>query len=262
VNPEAYLVAEVWHAKPEWLAGRHFDAFMNYPLTQAILGYAPGEHLDLAMALRHDEYRRHLVHRDGPSFAGELQRLLAIDDPDVTAVQLNLLDSHDTARFLTMSHGDVASLRLATLLQMTLPGAPCVYYGDEVGVEGGHDPDNRRAFPWDRSRWDHGLRAYVRALIGLRRRHQALRDGELAVVAAADGAFAMARRAAGERFVVATNVDRVERELLARLPDEWGTASAATLVDLDDPAGATCSTTDGRIDIRLPARSGVVIRIE
>lgn len=266
VSPDAYLVAEVWHAKPEWLTGRHFDAFMNYPLAQAILGYAPGEHLDLPLALRHDEYRRHLVRRDGAAFAAELERLLASTDPDVTAVQLNLLDSHDTARFLTMARGDVASLRLATLLQMTLPGAPCVYYGDEVGLEGGHDPDNRRAFPWDRSRWDHGLRAYVRALIGLRRRHQALRDGELAVVGATGGAFAMARRGAGERFVVATNADAEGRRLEVTLPEGWGPVEGGALVELGeamgDDVGAWCSTSDGRLRIGIPPRGGAIVRIE
>ncbi len=264
VNPEAYLVAEVWHAKPEWLTGRHFDAFMNYPLAQAILGYAPGEHLDLAMAHGHDEYRRNLVRRDGPSFAAELERLLALDDPDVTAVQLNLLDSHDTARFLSMSHGDVASLRLATLLQMTLPGAPCVYYGDEIGLEGGHDPDNRRAFPWDRSRWDHALRGYVRALIGLRKRHQALRDGELVVVGATAGAIAMARRAAGERFVVATNADGEARRLELALPPGWEPIAGVAPVELGDAdaAAVSCSPTAAGLEVVVPPRSGAILRIE
>lgn len=262
VDPEAYLVAEVWHAKPEWLTGGHFDAFMNYPLTQAILGYAPGEHLDLPLAHAHDEYRRHLVRRDGPSFAAELERLLASNDPDVTAVQLNLLDSHDTARFLTTSGGDVASLRLGTLLQMTLPGAPCVYYGDEVGLGGGHDPDNRRAFPWDRSRWDHSLRVYVRSLIGLRRRHQALRDGELVVLGAVDGVFAMGRRAAGERFVVATNADAAERRMDLVLPHGWGAVDRATLIDLGDPSATHCSVTDTGLQVRIAPRCGAIVRIE
>ena len=68
---------------------------------------------------------------------------------------MNLLGSHDLARFLHFARGDKSALRLATLFQMTFPGAPSIYYGDEIGLAGGHDPDNRRAFRWDRPEtWD------------------------------------------------------------------------------------------------------------
>ena len=68
---------------------------------------------------------------------------------------LNLLGSHDMARFLTLARGDRSALRLATLFQMTYPGAPSIYYGDEIGMAGGHDPANRGAFPWDTAEtWD------------------------------------------------------------------------------------------------------------
>ena len=84
------------------------------------------------------------------------------------AVELNLLGSHDTPRFVTAAGGDRDAYRLALLAVMTLPGAPCIYYGDEVGMEGRHDPDNRGSFPWDESRWDQGLVDLVRALTSLR----------------------------------------------------------------------------------------------
>ncbi len=136
VRPDAYLVAEIWQPKPEWLTGQHFDALMNYPLAEATLGYAAGRHLDTRIASQHDEYRKYLVHRDAASFAAELERLQGLYDPDVTAVMLNLLGSHDAPRARTVCGGDIAAMRIATLLQMTLPGAPCIYYGDEVGLEG------------------------------------------------------------------------------------------------------------------------------
>ena len=181
VRPDAYLVAEIWQPKPEWLTGQQFDALMNYPLAEATLGYAAGRHLDLqsppsttSTAVPGTPGRRRRS-------AAELERLHGLYDPDVTAVMLNLLGSHDAPRARTVCGGDIAAMRIATLLQMTLPGAPCIYYGDEVGLEGEQDPYNRGAFPWERDRWDNGLRAYVRDLVGLRKRHQALRDGELRV---------------------------------------------------------------------------------
>ena len=176
-----------WQPKPEWLTGQHFDALMNYPLAEAMLGYAAGRHLDLRVASQHDEYRRFVVPRDGASFAAELERLHHLYDPDVTSVMLNLLGSHDAPRARTVCGCDLAAMRIATVLQMTLPGAPCIDDGDEVGLEGEQDPYNRGGFPWERDRWDHGLRAFVRDLVGLRKRHRALRDGELHVLAT-DGA--------------------------------------------------------------------------
>ena len=84
---------------------------------------------------------------------------------------LNLLGSHDMARFLTLARGDQSALRLATLFQMTYPGAPSIYYGDEIGMTGGHDPANRGAFPWHRTdTWDTDLLHEFQRLIALRRR--------------------------------------------------------------------------------------------
>ena len=91
-----------------------------------------------------------------PAFAARVDGADGALRPGVVAVQLNLLGSHDAPRMRTVLGGDVAGVRLATLLQATLPGAPCVYYGDEVGLVGGNDPGPRGAFPWDRARWDAG----------------------------------------------------------------------------------------------------------
>ncbi|MFI5226058.1 MAG: alpha-amylase family glycosyl hydrolase, partial [Candidatus Limnocylindrales bacterium] len=136
VRDDAYLVGEIWDEAPEWLRGDRFDALMNYPLGAAILGFAAGGRLDHAVVDAHDTYRRTVHRLDGPAFAGRLEHLMSVYDPAVTAVQLNLIGSHDAPRALTVLGGDRAALRLATLLQLTLPGAPCIYYGDELGMEG------------------------------------------------------------------------------------------------------------------------------
>ncbi|MBX3031279.1 MAG: glycoside hydrolase family 13 protein [Chloroflexi bacterium] len=259
VRPDAYLVGEVWYPKPEWLTGHQFDALMDYPLAEAILGYAAGDGLDLRVAGQHDEYRRHVVHRDGPSFAAELERLLSLYDPDVTAVMLNLLGSHDAPRMRTLMGDSVDAVRIATLLQMTLPGAPCVYYGDEIGMRGEQDPYNRGSFPWDRGAWDQDLRAYVRDAIGLRRRHAALRDGELRVVAAEGPVFAMARHAAGETFLVVTDPGDGPARIRVRLPDGWDITEPG-VVELGGRRGGQVSMgPDGTLEVAVEARSGVVI---
>jgi neopullulanase len=273
VDPEAYLVAEIWHPKPEWLTGRHFDALMNYPLAEAILGYAAGDHLDLRVTAEHQELAANVWHRDGLSFAAELERLTTLYPPEVTNVMLDLLGSHDTPRIRTICGGDVTSIRLATLLQMTLPGAPCIYYGDEVGMEGHKDPDCRRAFPWDRARWAPGLREEVRELVWLRRRHPALRDGGLRVAGAADGAVAYLRWSEGETFLVACNVGGMatglDLDVGLAAPGEvtapTGDPTVALAVGASGgdvrvtPAAEDTGAT--RVMVEVPARTGAVIRL-
>src|SRR6185436_4164764 len=136
INPEAYLVGEIWHVAPDWVSGDRFDALMNYPLAEAIIGFVGGPSLNETLLRSHHEYGR-VTRLDGPAFASLLARLLSDYEPATTAVQLNLLGSHDTPRVLSLLGGDIEAMELAVLLQATLPGAPCVYYGDEVGLTGG-----------------------------------------------------------------------------------------------------------------------------
>ena len=184
VNPEAYLVGELWSPSPEWLAGDRFDATMNYPLTEAILSFVGAGRLDGELVATTHEYGRMVRPIDGPEFGRQLERVMALYPEAVASVLLNLLDSHDTPRFLTLASGDKSALRLATLILMSLPGAPCIYYGDEVGMEGRADPDCRRAYPWDPVRQDSALRAFVAGLIGLRRAEPVLRRGHFRLLAA------------------------------------------------------------------------------
>ena len=205
VNPDAYLVGEIWHVAPDWLAGDRFDALMNYPLGAAILGYAAGEHLDQAVVDSHQTYSETIRRLDGAVFGSRVEELMSTYEPAVTGAQLNLIGSHDAPRALTLMGGNVPAVRLATLLQLVLPGAPCIYYGDEIGMEGGHDPDNRRGYPPDPEAGDRELRAFVRATIAARRENRALRTGSVRVLAATDGAVAFLREADGERAIVAIN---------------------------------------------------------
>jgi cyclomaltodextrinase len=224
VRPDAYLVGEIWHEAPEWLTGDRFDALMNYPLGMAILGFAGGGRLDQAAIDGQSDYRRYLRAIDGPAFGARLEHLLALHDPAVTAVQYNLIGSHDTPRARTVLAGDVAALRLATLLQLTLPGAPSIYYGDELAMEGGPDPDCRRGYPIDPDADALTMRTFVRALTGARREHLALRRGTARVVAAAGQAIVLVRSAEGRQAVVAVNAGRSPARLELDAPLDPGLA--------------------------------------
>jgi cyclomaltodextrinase len=115
---------------------------------------------------------------DAAGYAQKIQDLLALYPWDIQLTQLNLLDSHDIARLLTICGEDFATVELATVLLMTSVGAPSIYYGDEVGLPGGDDPDCRRGFPVE-DKWNPAVLNYHKQLIAIRRNHPALQTGEL-----------------------------------------------------------------------------------
>ena len=120
--------------------------------------------------------------------------MYALYDWEINYAQLNLLDSHDTARALWIMGEDKSALRLCVLLQMTMPGAPCIYYGDEIGLSGGDDPYCRQAFPWDNERtWDTELLTYYRRLAALRQSFPALCRGAFETLYAQDQVYAFHR---------------------------------------------------------------------
>ncbi|MEA2653983.1 MAG: cyclomaltodextrinase / maltogenic alpha-amylase / neopullulanase [Chloroflexota bacterium] len=262
IRPDAYLVGEIWRIAPEWLRGDRFDALMNYPLAEAILGYAGGGHLDWAVVNSIPQYRDWLRPLDGPGFAARLVELAEVYDPDVVAVQLNLLGSHDAPRVRTVLGNDLRRVRLATMIQATLRGAPCIYYGDEIGLEGGSDPDCRRAFPWDEGRWDHDLRAAVRALLRLRAAEPALRDGPLRVAGAEGSAVAYVRGSGPSRLVVAVNAGDAATRLEIQLDDDLGTGRDIVSIELAGSEGnVRAPIAGGRATIELAAVSGAVMRV-
>ena len=263
-NPEAYLVGEIWQVAPDWLSGDRFDALMNYPLLEAILGFAAGSHLDRSVVAGQSELARNVRPLDAPGFGSRLAELLAAYDPAVVASQLNLLDSHDTPRFVTMAGGDRAALRLALLLIMTLPGAPCLYYGDEIGLEGRADPDSRRAYPWDPASWDHELRAYTRAVTAMRRAHPVLRaEGSLRTATAVGNTHVHVRSNESEVAVVAVNAAETPATVELEVPEATGrTLREVPLHGGHDPSSGPATWFDiagPRVTLGMPPRAGLVL---
>ena len=266
IRPDAYLVGEIWHEAHDWLRGDRFDAVMNYPLGQAILGYTAGPRLDRGLLDFNEGYSRQWP-LDGPGFAAALSDVMSRYDPAVTAVQLNLIDSHDTPRFRTLAGGDVGALRLAMLIQATVPGAPCIYYGDEIGMEGYRDPDCRRAFPTDESAGDQALRDFLRAVLRHRRDQAILRRGGLRVLGAAGAMVAFERFVSeavppdtvspGRAIVVINAGDVAERLVVDATSARADSLRALGLPGWPDPLVEQGA--EGSIEVGLDGRSATIL---
>ena len=130
IKPDIYLLGEIWHDAIQWLAGDEYDSVMNYPLMSGI----------------HDFFLDSLADRE--EFERMVNRCYTMYMQQSNNVLFNLLDSHDTERLMNRFHDlDIFCQQLAVLF--TLPGSPCIYYGTEIAMEGGFDPDCRRCMPWD-----------------------------------------------------------------------------------------------------------------
>ena len=213
INPDAYIVGELWGESQRWLQGDQYDAQMNYLFTRAVFGFFIGKGLDRAK-LAQCGYGR-IPPLSAPKFGKELERVFnELYHPQITLAQMNMLGSHDTPRVLEAANGNKTAVSLLFLCQMTVPGAPNIYYGDEIGIPGGHDPDCRRAFPWqDEASWDHELRANVQSYIALRHQLPVLRRGDFRVLLAERGVIIYRRQYEGKTAVIALNASQQTRTI-------------------------------------------------
>ena len=197
VNPEAYLLGEIWKPDPRWVGDDHFDGLMNYTLRECILNLVdPGG-------------------RDSTHCISKLDSISHLYPPQNTRAMYNLLGSHDTERALYMCGEDNQRLKLAYILLFAYPGIPAIYYGDEIGLSGGKDPECRAAFPWDEKKWDHSLRSHVKALIAARKSLPALRRGDYRHIHSDHRrhCFAFARQLSNQSVLVVINASPVRRHV-------------------------------------------------
>lgn len=253
-NPEAYIVGEIWVDATRWLQGDQFDAVMNYLFTRLCLEFfVGGKNADTDMIRDSPLYP--LRSLTPAQFASEIDTLLGMYPTAVTEVQLNLLDSHDTARYISIARGDGTALRLSALMQMVYPGAPCVYYGDEIGMNGGKEPLSRAGFIWDKSKWNTDLLNYYKRIITLRKAHQALRTGDYSNLYADEAVFAMGRALDNDRVAVAFNVSPGIAE--ADIPVANLFPDGTRLRDYFKHD--TCTVENGQVNVRILPRSAVVL---
>lgn len=150
-KPDALIVGENWHDSRPWLEGDQFDSIMNYSFTKACLDYFA--------------YEKYSAQR----FCERLSEILMRNTDQVNEMMLNLLDSHDTERFLTNVGENADKLKCALAVLFFFVGMPCIYYGTEIGTTGGYDPDSRRTFDWDKTHWNMDIYNTVKDLIRLRK---------------------------------------------------------------------------------------------
>ena len=187
VKPDAYLLAEIMGDVSHWLRGDGFDATMNYTFRSIAIDFFATDSTD------------------GDTFLDHCTRLYGRHALATTLANHNLIGSHDTPRFLTEAGDDLWRLSLATVFQLTYPGAPGIYYGDELGMSGGHDPGCRGAMPWHELGENAGIVDTISSLTALRRRTDALRIGEFRPVTAGPDTAVFERRHGKTRLLVGFN---------------------------------------------------------
>ncbi|GAB4533771.1 MAG: glycoside hydrolase family 13 protein [Anaerolineales bacterium] len=243
VNPRAALIGEIWDINPRWANETHFDGLMNYPVRKALLAYLNGE-------------------MGTQRFAESIEAVVRAYRPANLHAMYLPLGSHDTPRLWTLLGGDMDKVKLAFAFQFAFPGAPAVYYGDEIGLPGESDPDCRRAFPWDAPEtWQHALRAWVRRLIALRRDSVALRRGAYRLVLADDHRrlLAFVRQHPEESVLVVFNPGRLARTVC--LPArELGWEEGRRLYDMLGDDGHRFEVRDGCVEIQAGANEVLWLR--
>lgn len=158
--PEALIVGEVWHYAADFLQGDNWDSVMNYPFRNAVMDFVAKETITAT------------------EFLNELGFLRGNLNTACQPLLWNLIDSHDTPRALHECGENKDKLRLLAAFQLLLPGMPFLYYGDEVGMTGGPDPDCRRGMLWDTELQDRGLLQYYQKLIALRKQYPCMMQGD------------------------------------------------------------------------------------
>lgn len=234
-NKDALVLGEVWEdasnkcsygARRRYLLGDQLDSVMNYPFADAVIYYVASGNVQ--------------------GFTDKIMNILENYPPQVVNVLMNHIGTHDTARAITMLAGEsceyrdrlwqsqrkltdeqyafgVKLMKMASLIQYTLPGVPSLYYGDEAGMEGYKDPFNRVCYPWGNENRE--LLSWYRELGSFRRGNSVFVDGEFEPVSEADGVIAYIRKNEKQKVMVILN--RNADAITYYLSPEWQSADVA-----------------------------------
>ena len=278
VNPDVLIIAEHYGNPAPWLGGDEWDTVMNYDAFMDPLSFF------LTGVEKHSDYRRDDLYQNGMAFFGTIFDAMSHMPTSSVYSAMDELDNHDHSRFMTRTNGKIGRLhtmgaeeadtdiqpdvfREAVVIQMTWPGAPTIYYGDEAGLTGWTDPDNRRTYPWGHE--DAALIAFYRALAKLRAELPVLRQGSVKPLCAGYGYIAYARFDADDAVIVACNntewpmlLDLPLRDL--GIPDETTLLTRLTTTEdgydtTDVSAGAV---SQGVLRLSVPAHSAMILTPE
>ena len=227
--PDAFTVCEVWFDASKYLTGDMFDSTMNYIFRQAVLDFARGKNAKKSM--------------------DALEMLRENYPPEAFTHAMNLISSHDLPRaYWELGYKKPGSkkkqtasqkLRLAMAFQFFYPGLPAIYYGDEVGMTGGHDPFNRGPYPWKEDGGDGGDRAvlsYIKKLVSLRKKHPALAKGDFTPVYSDKHLIIFKRSYGNQSLTVVLNNSKEAQPL----PTEILTSAKQELFNGEIPSDGKC----------------------
>ena len=274
-NPNAIVLAEHYGDPTEWLKGDQWDTVMNYdafmePLTWFLTG----------VEKHSDEYRGDLI-GNADAFFGSMRHYMTRFNTQSLQVAMNELSNHDHSRFMTRTNHQVGRIssrgadaanegvnknlfRMAVLMQMTWPGAPTIYYGDEAGLCGWTDPDSRRAYPWGHE--DEELIQYHKELIRIHKEHQVLRTGSILFLFGEYQCISYGRFDDNEHIVVAINISQDTRHMeipVWRLGVTQPTRMARVI--LTDAGGFSIETKvyqvqSGKLILDCPPETAVLVK--
>lgn len=241
VNSEAYLLAEEWADCSTDLKGNRWDATMNYfGVGRALREFAGAKDL---YNERNETLEKVKSRLTADQLANRVMQFLAVVPGAIQLQQFNLLDSHDVVRLHRIKTVSVNSLKMVLALQFTLPGTPCIYYGDEIYLEG---TDNRKEdcgfrYPfdwnWQKNDFSVKMRDYYKKLIALRKTEEALKDGSFAVVYAKDYLLVTARFTKDSVIFTAVSQEEDAKEVDLKL-ENFGLSLSALNLPAADFAGA------------------------
>lgn len=229
ISNDLIIIGEVWYKSPEWLSGDMFDSVMNYPLLHsAELFFAEGK-------------------IGSRQFIDMTNMILNSYSDQVNLSNFNMLDSHDTARFLTCASEDRSRLINALIFIFTFPGMPCIYYGTEAAMSGGNDPLNRRTMDWDHK--DDEMIGYIKKLASLKKL-TLFSEGELNWLGSTDTVLRFERKTADSRAEVIINTSAEYVEYVSCAP--------CGLVDVLSRKEYR-SAGDNKAQVTVPGRGSVIL---
>lgn len=190
LKPDFYLLGEIWHSAQSWLQGDEFTGVMNYAFTDAISGYFLDKKISLTQMV------------------SKLNRQLTMYRKQTSQMMMNVLDSHDTPRILTIANDNKALMRQVEAFTYLQIGSPCLYYGDEIAMTGEMDPDCRKCMVWEKEKQDLTMLAFFKELIAFRKKYAILlSEGQLnwQIVDEKSGEISFTRELNGETLSAVFN---------------------------------------------------------
>jgi alpha-glucosidase len=249
VNPNAEILGEYWGDPSPWLDdGKEWDGAMNYNgFTRPVSEWLCGE----------DEKGKRVSINEST-----LDRRLRASRADlpvgVQETMTNELGTHDTMRFATRCGGEIHKTQLGLILEFTYIGTPGIYYGDEYGMQGGGDPDDRRTFDWSQANTGNAAVALTHRLVSIRERYPALRTGSLMTLVTDDahGIYAFGRFDAQHRLAMVLN-ESSAAQTVAIPAYQLSMTNGSRVTDL--LTGHTYQVRNGRLAVRVAGRCGAIL---